>query len=112
MRSTLRPEDLTDLLTTLDSRFVAEFANGAVLLLGRDLDGAVCALVPDLGDGVLRIVYDPNQPNALLHVQTMMAQWWESYAEPVAFPDGTVELIRPPCPRPAPGPPVEFARRD
>jgi hypothetical protein len=50
---------------------------------------------------VLRIVYDPNKPNALCHTSAMLAGWWESFAEPVAFPDGSVELVPQPCPLPA-----------
>src|SRR5690242_16237538 len=99
MRSVIRAEHLTDLLTALDSRFVAQFADGAIRVLGRDLPGpAVCAILPSLRDGVLRIVYDPNKPNALRHTRDMIQDWWESFAEPVAFPDGSVELVHPPCP--------------
>ena len=104
MRAALRSEDLSELLVALDSRFVVQFANGAIRVLGRDLGGAaVCAMLPSQPDGVLRLVYDPNQPNALSHLRAMLEGWWESYAEPVVFPDGSVELVRPPCPRPGDG---------
>ena len=47
--------------------------DGEVLLLFRDLSyPAVCAILPDLGDGVLRIVVDPSKPNALEHVRLMV----------------------------------------
>jgi hypothetical protein len=102
VRSFLTPEHLTDLLIALDSRFVVEFAGGAIRVIGRNLPNqAVCAILPPQPDGVLRLVYDPNKPNALEHTRTMLAEWWESFAEPVAFPDGTVELVRSPCPRAA-----------
>jgi hypothetical protein len=100
VRSSLAPEHLTELLAALDSRFVVQFAGGAIRVLGRSLpDNTVCAILPALPDGVLRIVYDPNKPNALCHTRAMLEEWWESYAEPVAFPDGSVELVSVPCPR-------------
>lgn len=100
VRSALLPEHLSELLTALDSRFVAQFADGAIRVIGRELpDSAVCAILPPQPDKVLRIVYDPNKPNALRHTREMVEEWWESFAEPVAFPDGTVEFVRPPCPR-------------
>lgn len=101
MRSALTAEHLTALLTALDSRFVALFAGGMIRVLGRDLSGtaAVCAILPPQPDGALRIVYDPNKPNALSHTRAMLVEWWESFAEPEVFPDGSVELVRPPCPR-------------
>lgn len=99
VRATLHPEHLAEVLAALDSRFVAQFAGGAIRVLGRTLPGAaVCAILPGQPDQVLRVVYDPNKPNALSHTRAMLEQWWESYAEPVAFPDGSVELVRPPCP--------------
>jgi hypothetical protein len=102
VRSSLNPEDLTGLLTALDSRFVAQFAGGAIRVLGRDLSDTpgVCAILPAQPDNVLRIVYDPNKPNALCHTRAMLEEWWESYAEPVVFPDGSVELLSPPSRRP------------
>lgn len=100
MRSTLAPEHMTDLLTALDSRFVVRFADGAIRVLGRSLpDETVCAILPSQPDNVLRVVYDPNKANAMCHVRTMLQEWWESFAEPVVFPDGTVELLRTPSPR-------------
>lgn len=100
MRSSLAPEHLAEVLTALDSRFVAQFAGGAIRVLSRSLPGkAVCAILPEQPDNVLRIVFDANKPNALCHTRAMLEEWWESYAEPVAFPDGSVELVRPPCPR-------------
>lgn len=101
MRSSLPPEHFAELLAALDSRFVALFAGGAIRLLGRDMGDtpAVCAILPAQPDNILRVVYDPNKANALSHTQAMLQEWWESFLEPVAFPDGSVELIRPPCPR-------------
>lgn len=99
MRANLHPEHLAELLAALDSRFVVQFAGGDIRVLGRTLpEPAVCAILPAQPDNVLRIVYDPNKPNALSHTATMLQEWWESYAEPVAFPDGSVEFVRPPCP--------------
>jgi hypothetical protein len=101
VRSSLNPEDLTGLLTALDSRFVAQFAGGAIRVLGRDLSDtpAVCAILPARPDNVLRIVYDPNKPNALCHTRAMLEEWWASFAEPEVFPDGSVELLSPPLPQ-------------
>lgn len=101
MRSSILPQHLAELLAALDSRFVAQFAGGAIRVLGRDLSGtpAVCAILPPQPDNVLRIVYDPNKANALCHTQAMLREWWESFAEPVAFPDGSVDLVPAPCPR-------------
>lgn len=101
MRASLHAEHLAELLTALDSRFVAQFAGGAIRVLGRDLSNtpAVCAILPAQPDNVLRVVYDPNKANALSHTRAMLQEWWESFAEPVAFPDGSVELVHPPCPR-------------
>lgn len=99
--SSLTSDRLGAILTALDSRFVAQFANGAIRLLGRSLPGeAVCAILPDQGDGVLRMVYDPNKPNAACHTGAMLREWWESYRVPVAFPDGSVELLPQSCPSP------------
>ena len=104
MRSSLKPAHLAEVLTALDSRFVAQFAGGAIRVLSRSLPGpAVCAILPALPDNVLRIVFDANKPNALCHTRVMLKEWWESYAEPVAFPDGSVELVRPPCPEASDG---------
>ena len=76
-----------------------------VRLLARMLPGgAVCSILPDLGDGVLRIVYDVSKPNAFMHTQAMIRQWWEHLRQPVAFPDGTVEMLSLPCPRAGDGP--------
>lgn len=101
MRSILDPDNLAQLLAALDARFVVLFSSGAIRVLGGDLSDtpAVCAILPTQPDGVLRIVYDPNKTNALAHTRAMLAEWWESYAEPEVFPDGTVEFLRPPCPR-------------
>lgn len=101
MRSSLTPEHMAVLLAALDSRFVIHFADGAIRVVGRDLSDtpAVCAILPAQPDNVLRIVYDPNKPDCLHHVRAMLEEWWESFAEPVAFPDQSVELVRPPCPR-------------
>jgi hypothetical protein len=76
-----------------------------VRLLGRDLPGtAVCAILPDAGDGVFRLVYDPGKPDAFRHAQAMFRDWWESFLVPEMYPDGTVEFLNRICPEPASGP--------
>jgi hypothetical protein len=47
--------------------------DGEVWLLFRDLPPlAVCAFLPDWGDGVLRIIVDPTKPDAIAHVLLML----------------------------------------
>lgn len=42
-------------------------------LMRRGLpDHAVCAILPMLADGLLRVVYDPDKPDALEHVSEML----------------------------------------
>jgi hypothetical protein len=56
--------------------------DGAVWLLFRRLSGpAMCATLPDLGDGVLRTVVDPSKSNAMGH-QLMLA---EACHEPITL---------------------------
>lgn len=82
-----------------------EAVGARVRILARALPGtAVCAILPDLGDGVLRIVYDLAKPNASRHTQFMIKEWWEALRQPVAFPDGSVEMLTLPCPRAGEGP--------
>jgi hypothetical protein len=52
----------------------------------------------------LSLVYDIAKPNSFQHVQSMVREWWSSFQEPVAFPDGSVELLQLPCPRAGEGP--------
>src|SRR3712207_971911 len=96
------------LITTLDSNFVALFADGAKRLLGRKLPGdAACAILPNARVGVLRLVYDPNKTDVMLLLRVMLQNLYESYAEPVVFPDGSIELVNRPFPT-TPEKPVEF----
>jgi hypothetical protein len=57
--------------------------DGEVWLLFRQLpDLAVCMVLPDPGDGVLRIVVDPSKPDAMAHVLHMLA---ENCHEPITI---------------------------
>jgi hypothetical protein len=105
MSFNLTVEDVQSILTTLCGSYDVDLGFGRIRLLARPLPGvAVCSILPDLGDGVLRLVYDIAKPNSFAHVQSMVREWWESFQEPVAFPDGSVELLRLPCPRAGEGP--------
>lgn len=101
----LSAESVQALLTTLCGEYDVDFGCGTVRLLGRSLPGnAVCSILPDIGDGVLRLVYDVSKPNVFQHMQEMVRAWWADFREPVAFPDGSVELLSLPCPRAGEGP--------
>jgi hypothetical protein len=101
----LTVEDVQSILTTLCGSYDVDLGFGRIRLLARALPGgAVCSILPDLGDGVLRLVYDIAKPNSFQHVQSMVRDWWGSFQEPVAFPDGSVELVQLPCPRAGEGP--------
>ena len=51
-------------------------AGRQLLALRRQLpDHAVCAILPDPGDGMARLVYDPEKPDALVHVDEMLNEW-------------------------------------
>lgn len=70
-------EQMRALLTTLTPTFAANFGTG-LRLIGATLPGkAVCAILRPAGDGVTRIVYDPNKPNAMAHTHAMVLGWWE-----------------------------------
>lgn len=101
----LTSQTVQAILTTLCGSYDVELEGCKVRLLARALDGdAVCSILPDIGDGVLRIVYDLAKPNAFKHTQQMVREWWATLKEPVAFPDGSVEMLNLPCPRPGEGP--------
>lgn len=105
MSYTLSPLVVQEILRTFCGTYDVDLQGGRVRLLGRSLPGkAVCAILPDAGDGVLRLVYDANKPNAFAHAQAMVREWWLSDLEPIVFPDGSVELINRPCPELEPGP--------
>lgn len=105
MAQHLSAEQIGDLLDALCGSYDVSFPFGELRLLSRSLPGkAVAAVLPDVGDGVLRVVYDTSKPNAFGHTQAMIREWWESYREPVAFPDGTVELLNRVLPEPGVGP--------
>jgi len=101
----LNSDDVQAVLTALCGSYDTQVGNCKIRLLARWLPaGAVCSILPDLGDGILRIVYDLSKPNAFRHAQAMVGEWWESLRQPVAFPDGTVEMLNLPSPRPDEGP--------
>ena len=105
MSHALSSREIHALLSALCGNYDAELPGGRIKLLARSLGGkAVSAILPGIGDGVLRIAYDLNKPNAFAHAQAMIRDHWESYAEPVAFPDGTVEMLSRVCPEPEAGP--------
>lgn len=101
----LSSDDVQSIMTALCGDYDFDIGRNKVRLLARSLPGgAVCSILPDLGDHVLRIVYDLSKPNAFRHAQAMVGEWWESFRQPVAFPDGSVEMLNLPCPRPDEGP--------
>ena len=57
---------------------------GKVRLIRRRLpDSVICTLLPDLPDGILRIIIDPTKPDALAHVLLVLRDYCE---EPVTRP--------------------------
>lgn len=105
MTYALSSSDVQSVLTTLCGSYDVEVGDLKVRLLARTLPGgAVCSILPDIGDGVLRVVYDLSKPNAFMHAQVMLQNWWESVRQPVTFPDGSVEMLSLPCPRASEGP--------
>lgn len=110
MPHVLTSAQIAELLDTLCGSYDVTLGCGELRLLARSLPGnAVCAILPDTGDGVFRVVYDTAKPNAFQHTQAMLRDWWESFAEPEVFPDGTVELVGRICPSPRSGP-IRVAR--
>lgn len=94
-----------ELLDALCGSYDVDLPCGRVRLLARFLPGkAVSAILPDLGDGLLRLVYDTSKPNAFQHTQAMIREWWQSFRDPEVFPDGTVELVERVVPEPRVGP--------
>lgn len=92
-------------LSALCGSYDIEVKGARVRLLARWLPGsAVCSLLPDIGDGMLRVAYDLSKPNAVLHVQALIAEWWEGQRQAVLFPDGSVEMLALPCPPVGDGP--------
>ena len=97
--ATLGPGEVQEILRLFSGSYDLDLPPGHVRLLGRSLPGkAVCAILPDIGDGVLRVVYDANKPNAFAHVQAMVREWWESYQEPIVLPNGVVAVVPRICP--------------
>lgn len=79
MPHTLGRVEIQALLAALGGDYDINLPGGVVRLLARSLPGdAVCALLDDIGDGVTRIVYDLGKPLAVLHVQAMVREYWES----------------------------------
>jgi len=101
----LTSKNVQAVLTTLCGSYDVDIEGCRIRLLTRWLPGdAVCSILPDLGDGILRIIYDTGKPNAFRHAQQMVREWWEGIREPVAFPDGSVEMLNLPSPIPGDGP--------
>lgn len=102
MPHNLTHDDLEHAFAALTGEYTIDV--GPIRLIGASLPGkVVCAILPPLGDGIVRVVHDLDKPNAVAHTRAMLKDWWESYSVPVAFPDGTVELVRQACPREASG---------
>ena len=104
MPHNLTHDDVAQTLAALCGNYTLDVGR-TVRTIGLSLPGkAVCAILPDLGDGITRIVYDLDKPHALAHTRAMLREWWASFREPVAYPDGTVELVRRVPPRTERGP--------
>lgn len=94
--NSLPADQMQALLTTLSSTFAADIGSN-LRLIGSALPGkAVCAILKPTGDGITRVVYDPNKPNAMAHTHEMVQGWWER-GQPGR-----------PCPLPS-SEPVEYA---
>jgi len=63
------------LLAVVAGAGYAGMVDGKVRLIKRCLPAsAVCAVLPALGDGVLRIVYDADKPNVAAHLERMLLE--------------------------------------
>lgn len=92
MRLTI--EHLIELLTLLSGRYTINACGGKVRLVARDLPGdAVAVLTPPVR-GIMLLIYDLSKPDAIGHARDLLAEHWSSVVEPVAWPDGTVELVQ------------------
>lgn len=109
MPYTLNDRNIAELLSALCGSYEVVLACGKVRLLARRLPGnAVCVILPEAPDGILRLVYDTAKPDCFGQTQALVRDWWESFAEPEVFPDGTVEMLRRVCPE-VPEGPVQIA---
>lgn len=91
-------DHVSELLSALGGLYRARLCDGLVHTVSRDLPGDAVAAVCPTQDGKLLVVYDLRKPDALGHARDLVCQWWTSVVEPVAYPDGTVELMERPLP--------------
>lgn len=102
MPHNLTTDDITQTLAALCGTYALDVGQ-TVRAIGVSLPGkAVCAILPDIGDGITRIVLDLDKPHALAHTRAMIREWWEST---------TVETAHqfPPTPRRHPQEPLALA---
>lgn len=93
MPYTLSQDDLSELLASLCGHYRFEVAGGRVRAIARDLPGTAVAVVCPPRNGVMMVMYDLRKPDAMGHLRDLIREWWTSTVEPVAFPDGTVEMM-------------------
>ena len=96
----LGPDELAQILVVLCGRYLVDVIPGKLRLIATSLPGpAVCAVLPCLSDGTVRVVVDPEKPNAYAHTRTMLREWFESYLAPEISPQGSVSIVRQRAPR-------------
>lgn len=89
------PDDLAQLLIVLCGTYLVDVVPGKLRLIATHLPGpAVCSVLPCLPDGLVRVVVDPEKPNAYAHTRAMVRQWFESYLAAEITPAGTVNIVR------------------
>ena len=93
LASLITGADLDELLSALCGLYLLEVAAGRIRIITRPLPGpAVSSILPCVGDGILRVVFDPEKPNAYAHTRQMLREWWQSFQVPEVGPDGEVAL--------------------
>lgn len=79
MTHVLTASHVAEAISVLCGTYDVVIGNRPIRLLGRWLPGtAVCAILPEIGDGIMRVVFDPEKPGAYRHTRRMLSDWWEA----------------------------------
>lgn len=100
--------EMAQLMTAFSGQYRFDLFGGRVRCLARDLPGDAVAAICPPRDNIMLIIYDLRKPDAPGHVRQLLREYWESKGEPVAFPDGTVEIVQRAMPRVDRGPSIDI----
>jgi hypothetical protein len=88
----LTPDHLAELIAALSGQYRFQLCGGRIHAVVHELPGTAVASISTMPDGTLLVIYDLRKPDAMAHLRDLLRQWWTSTVEPVAYPDGSVEL--------------------